>query len=96
MHGMDIQTSSHKTHAHVWFGTACHVTHPVPPLLQAYKTYQLGGKLNELLYSPALYGVDLSGKVCNVGSTRGCSLHVAAQLRHGVVGSLVAYSQTHS
>jgi hypothetical protein len=33
--------------------------------LQAYKTYQLGGKLNELLYSPALYGVDLSGKVCN-------------------------------
>jgi hypothetical protein len=39
------------------------VTHPVPLLLQAYKTYQLGGKLNELLYSPALYGVDLSGKV---------------------------------
>lgn len=29
---------------------------------KAYKTYQLGGKLNELLYSPALYGVDLSGK----------------------------------
>lgn len=31
--------------------------------MQAYKTYKLGGTLSELLYSPALYGVDLSGKV---------------------------------
>lgn len=26
---------------------------------QAYKTYKLGGKMSELLYSPATYGVDL-------------------------------------
>ena len=27
---------------------------------QAYKTYRLGGKLSELLYSPAAFGIDLS------------------------------------
>lgn len=31
-------------------------------LLQAYKTYKLGGKMSELLYSPATYGVDFSSK----------------------------------
>ena len=29
---------------------------------QAYTTYKLGGKLSEMLYSPATYGVDFSGK----------------------------------
>ena len=29
---------------------------------QAYKTYKLGGKLSEMLYSPAAYGVDFSGR----------------------------------
>ncbi len=28
--------------------------------LQAYKSYRLGGSISELLYSPALYGIDLS------------------------------------
>ena len=28
---------------------------------QAYKTYKLGGKLSEMLYSPATYGVDFGG-----------------------------------
>ena len=27
-------------------------------MVQAFKTYQLGGKTSELLYSPATYGVD--------------------------------------
>lgn len=31
-------------------------------LLQAYTTYKLGGKLSEMLYSPATYGVDFSAK----------------------------------
>lgn len=31
-------------------------------LLQAYKAYKLGGKVSELLYSPALYGIDLSAQ----------------------------------
>lgn len=30
--------------------------------LQAYQTYKLGGKISELLYSPAAYGIDLSSK----------------------------------
>ena len=30
--------------------------------MQAYKTYKLGGKMSELLYSPATYGVDFSSK----------------------------------
>lgn len=30
--------------------------------MQAYTTYKLGGKLSEMLYSPATYGVDFSGK----------------------------------
>ena len=30
--------------------------------LQAYKAYKLGGKVTELLYSPALYGIDLSAQ----------------------------------
>ncbi|DBA67583.1 TPA: hypothetical protein ACH3X2_001852 [Trebouxia sp. C0005] len=29
---------------------------------KAYKAYQLGGKVSELLYSPALYGIDLSAQ----------------------------------
>jgi hypothetical protein len=29
---------------------------------QAFKTYRLGGKMSELLYSPAAYGIDLSHK----------------------------------
>ena len=29
--------------------------------MQAYKTYKLGGKLSEMLYSPATYGVDFGG-----------------------------------
>ena len=29
---------------------------------QAYQTYKLGGKISELLYSPAAYGIDLSSK----------------------------------
>jgi hypothetical protein len=29
---------------------------------QAYKTYKLGGKISELLYSPAAYGIDLSSQ----------------------------------
>lgn len=29
---------------------------------QAYKAYKLGGKVSELLYSPALYGIDLSSQ----------------------------------
>lgn len=31
-------------------------------MAQAYKAYQLGGKVSELLYSPALYGIDLSAQ----------------------------------
>ncbi len=31
-------------------------------VLQAYKTYKLGGSASELLYSPATYGIDLSHK----------------------------------
>ena len=34
----------------------------VSPPGQAYKTYRLGGKMSELLYSPATYGIDLSHK----------------------------------
>lgn len=30
--------------------------------VQAYKAYKLGGKVSELLYSPALYGIDLSAQ----------------------------------
>ena len=30
--------------------------------IQAYKAYKLGGKVSELLYSPALYGIDLSAQ----------------------------------
>ena len=30
--------------------------------LQAYKAYKLGGRVTELLYSPALYGIDLSAQ----------------------------------
>jgi len=30
--------------------------------LQAYQTYKLGGKISELLYSPAAFGIDLSSK----------------------------------
>ena len=30
--------------------------------LQAYQTYKLGGKISELLYSPAAYGIDMSSK----------------------------------
>ena len=30
--------------------------------MQAYKAYKLGGKVSELLYSPALYGIDLSAQ----------------------------------
>ena len=30
--------------------------------LQAFQTYKLGGKMSELLYSPAAYGIDLSSK----------------------------------
>ena len=30
--------------------------------MQAYKAYQMGGKVSELLYSPALFGVDLSAQ----------------------------------
>ncbi len=30
--------------------------------VQAYKTYKLGGKISELLYSPAAYGIDLSSQ----------------------------------
>ena len=29
---------------------------------QAFQTYKLGGKMSELLYSPAAYGIDLSSK----------------------------------
>lgn len=29
---------------------------------QAYNTYKLGGKMSELLYSPATYGVDFNSK----------------------------------
>lgn len=29
---------------------------------QAYKTYKIGGKVSELLYSPAAYGIDLSSQ----------------------------------
>lgn len=29
-------------------------------MMQAFKTYKLGGQVSELLYSPATYGVDLS------------------------------------
>ena len=35
---------------------------PAQHMLQAYKAYKLGGKVSELLYSPALYGVDLSAQ----------------------------------
>jgi hypothetical protein len=31
-------------------------------IVQAYKAYKLGGKVSELLYSPALYGIDLSAQ----------------------------------
>ncbi len=31
-------------------------------MAQAYKAYKLGGKVSELLYSPALYGIDLSAQ----------------------------------
>lgn len=31
-------------------------------MAQAYKAYKLGGKVSELLYSPALYGIDLSSQ----------------------------------
>ena len=31
-------------------------------VVQAYKTYKLGGSASELLYSPATYGIDLSHK----------------------------------
>ena len=30
--------------------------------LQAFQTYKLGGKMSELLYSPAAYGIDMSSK----------------------------------
>lgn len=30
--------------------------------LKAYKTYKLGGKMSELLYSPATFGVNFSSK----------------------------------
>lgn len=30
--------------------------------VQAFKTYKLGGKISELLYSPAAYGIDLSSQ----------------------------------
>lgn len=32
------------------------------PDTQAYKTYKLGGKVSELLYSPAAYGIDVSAR----------------------------------
>ena len=31
-------------------------------MAQAYKAYKLGGKVSELLYSPALYGIALSAQ----------------------------------
>ena len=35
---------------------------PLLLFVKAYTTYKLGGKMSELLYSPATYGVDFSSK----------------------------------
>ena len=45
--------------------------------MQAFQTYKLGGKLSELLYSPALFGVDLGGELKRLQKLS-CGLVVSA------------------
>ena len=42
--------------------------------MQAYKAYKLGGRVSELLYSPALYGIDLSAQNMPKPRARACPM----------------------
>lgn len=61
-------------------------------MLQAYKAYKLGGRVSELLYSPALYGIDLSAQNMPVPRARAAPLMAVVGNTLWLVGGSVEVS----
>ena len=61
--------------------------------LQAYQTYKLGGKVSELLYSPATYGVDFSSKALLKPRARQAPLMAVVKNTLWLMGGIVEVSR---
>ena len=60
--------------------------------LQAYQTYKLGGKVSELLYSPATYGVDFGSKALLKPRARQAPLMAVVKNTLWLMGGIIEVS----